>query len=60
MDKQKTTREVSDDLISMGMKMTMGITVPIFLFILGLFMMPFGIILWLIALIIFTKVFTPK
>jgi len=60
MDKQQTTKEVSDDLISMGIKMTMGITLPVFLFVLGLFMMPFGLILWVIAIIIFTKVFAPK
>jgi hypothetical protein len=57
MKKEKTAREVSDELIANGKKLTLGLTIPLVLFIWGAFVMPFGIILWIIALVIFTKVF---
>lgn len=56
----KSIEELADNAISMGKKLTIGLTIPLFLFFLGMFTMPFGIIFWIIAILLFTTLFTQK
>ena len=60
MNKEKTTMEIADELIAKGKKLTMGVTVPLFLFVIGFFFMPLGLVLWAIGLVIFLTVFKTK
>jgi len=49
-------KKQADELQAIGMRLTWGVTVPIALFILGIFIMPIGLVLWLIAAIMFLSI----
>ena len=49
---------LADKLDRWGKKLFVGLTIPIILFLLGLFTMPIGIIFWIIAVVMFMTLFT--
>ena len=58
-EKNKESKNASfvDKMDNLGKKLTVGLTIPIFLLILGVFTFPIGIIFWIIGLIVFFKTF---
>jgi len=52
----KELNEQADKLIAAGWRLTWGVTVPIALFILGIFIMPLGLIAWAVAVIMFLTI----
>ncbi len=66
-EKQKVVDKTSQDignfgdrLTKTGKKLTLGLTLPIIFFFIGLFTLPFGLLFWLIGLILFIGLFTKK
>lgn len=45
-------------LNKLGVKLTIGLTIPIILFFLGLFTFPFGILFWILGFVIFAGTFS--
>ncbi len=58
MEHKKTGDEIADDIKEFGKKATYGITIPLFLFVIGIFTMPVGLIFWAIAVIMFLSTFS--
>jgi cytochrome c biogenesis protein CcdA len=57
MDK-KSPEETAEAITEWGKKMTWGVTLPIFLFVLGIFTMPVGLLFWILGLIMFLTTFS--
>lgn len=55
-----SAQEFADKASAFGRKLTVGLTIPMFLFFVGLFTMPLGIIAWIIAVILFMSLFAPN
>lgn len=48
---------IGNRMQSIGKKLTIGLTIPIVLFVLGLLIFPIGILFWLVALVICVNTF---
>lgn len=55
MDNEKL-RKQAEELESIGKRLIWGVTIPVILFALGFFFMPFGLVLWLIAGLMFLSI----
>lgn len=56
---EKTAQELADDMTKVGAKLTYGLTLPIFLIVLGYLFLPWGFLLWFVAAILFISSFAP-
>lgn len=52
-----STKELGEKMQEFGKRLTIGLTMPIFFFILGLFTMPLGIMFWIIGFLLLTTLF---
>jgi hypothetical protein len=59
----ETTTKIDDfgkKLNKLGIKLIVGLTIPIILFFIGLFTLPIGILFWVLGIVLFAKLFTKK
>jgi len=49
-----------DAIGNLGNKLTMGVTVPIILFVVGFFFLPVGAVLWVIGVLVAVGTFAKK
>jgi hypothetical protein len=51
------TQDLGRRVTNLGKKLTVGLTYPIILFVIGLFTLPFGVIFWILAVMLFATLF---
>lgn len=57
---EEKMKEAGNKMTQLGKKLTIGLTVPIILFIIGFLFLPLGVLLWVVAILVFIGTFFGK